>query len=163
MERGSSGGFLLFVALILGGLYLFSDSSINQAAPAFSLPEAYGGTVDLETYRGRPVLLAFWSTSCGICRRELPLLSQMAPEFRGKHIALVAIHLGDPAEARDYMRANGIDMTSLVDTQGTVAHAYRVTGIPKLVLIGSDGKIKRTSAGMADEGVLREWMGATGL
>jgi hypothetical protein len=75
MTQQSSAGFLLFVALIFAGVYLTRDASLNQQAPAFSLPETYGGRVDLESFRGRPVLLVFWMTSCGICRRELPLVS----------------------------------------------------------------------------------------
>lgn len=158
MAQQSSAGFVLFAAALFAGLYLTRDASLNQPAPAFSLPETYGGRVDLESFRGQPVLLVFWMTSCGICRRELPLMSRLAPEFRSRGIAVVAIHLGGAGEARDYMRSNQIDMTSLVDSDGAVARAYRVGGVPKLVLIGTDGKIKRTSSGMADESILREWM-----
>jgi peroxiredoxin len=162
MARESSGGFLLFVALIFGGIYLTRDPSLNRQAPGFSLPETYGGRVDLESYRGRPVLLVFWTTSCGICRSELPVLNQLAPEFRRKGIAVVAIHLGEAGEAREYMRAKQIDLTSLIDSEGAIGQAYHVSGVPKLVLVGDDGKIKRTTTGMAGETVLREWMDAAG-
>jgi peroxiredoxin len=162
MAQQSSAGFLLFVAAIFAGVYLTRDAGLNQQAPAFSLPETYGGRVDLESFRGRPVLLVFWTTSCGICRRELPLVSQLAPEFRSKGIAVVAIHLGGADDARDYMRSNHIEMTSLVDSEGAVGRAYRVSGVPKLVLIGNDGRIKRTENGMADESVLREWIDESG-
>jgi peroxiredoxin len=135
---------------------------LNQQAPEFSLPETYGGHVDLASYRGQPVLLVFWTTSCGICRQELPLLSQIAPELRSKGISVMAIHLGGGDDARDYMRSNHIRLTSLVDEDGRVGQAYHVSGVPKLVLIGADGKIVRSQSGMADETTLREWMGAAG-
>jgi peroxiredoxin len=85
-------------------------------------------------------------------------MSQMAPEFRSKGIAVVAIHLGGAEDVRDFMQSNHIALTSLVDAEGLVGQAYGVGGVPKLVLIGTDGKIKRTKAGMADESELREWM-----
>jgi methylamine dehydrogenase accessory protein MauD len=157
-KQQSSSGFLLFTAVLLSGMYLTRDATLNQQAPVFSLPETYGGRVDSGSYRGRPVLLVFWMTSCGICRRELPLLSDLAPEFRSKGVDVVAIHLGSVEEARNYMRSNHINLTSLVDSEGSVGQAYRVSGVPKLVLIDHEGKIKRTTAGMADETVLREWM-----
>ena len=160
MAQQSSTGVLVFAAIILAGMYLTHDASLNQQAPGFSLPETYGGKVDLESYRGRPVLLVFWMTSCGICRRELPVLNQLAPEFRSKGIDVVAIHLGGGDDARDYMRSNRINVTSLFDSGGSVGHAYHVNGVPKLVLIGDDGRIKRTTAGMTNESVLREWMDA---
>ena len=149
---------LIFAAALIAGLYMTRDSVVNEPAPGFSLPETYGGRVDLESYKGRPVLLVFWTTSCGICRRELPLVSRIAPEFRRKGIAVMAIHLGEGDEAREYMRASGVAVTSLVDADGAVAQAYRVSGVPKLVLIGADGKIKRASDGMAGEGTLRDWI-----
>lgn len=92
------------------------------------------------------------------CREELPLLSQSAPELRRKGIAVVTIHLGDADDARGYLRSSHIDLTSLVDAEGRVGHAYRASGIPKLVLVGADGKIARTKSGMAMRVSLREWM-----
>jgi hypothetical protein len=49
-----------------------------------------------------------------------------------------------------------------VDADGAVGQAYRVGGVPKMVLIGGDGKIKRTNAGMAGEEMLREWIDVAG-
>ena len=59
----SSGKVVLFTGAIFAFLYLSHDSMLNRPAPGFSLPEDYGGAVDLASYRGRPVLLIFWTTS----------------------------------------------------------------------------------------------------
>jgi peroxiredoxin len=162
MAQQATGAVLLCAVAIFGGLYLTRDAELNQPAPGFSLPETYGGSVGFESYRGHPVLLVFWTTSCGICRRELPAVSHVAPEFRSKGIGVVAIHLGGADDVRDFMRSNHIALTSLVDAEGVVGQAYRVSGVPKMVLIRADGKIKRTKAGMADESELREWIEAAG-
>jgi peroxiredoxin len=160
MAQRSSGAALFVALLVFGGIYLTRDADQGQPAPNFSLPETYGGRVDLASYRGRPLLLVFWMTSCGICRRELPLLDRLAPRFHGRGIEVLAIHLGGEDEARDYLRSNHIDLTSLVDADGAVGQAYHVRGVPRLVLIGSDGVIKKTTSGMADEDVLNSWMDA---
>jgi len=162
MAERSGGAALLLGFAIFAGMYLARDADRGRQAPAFSLRETYGGRVDLSEYRGRPVLLVFWMTSCGICRRELPLLNQMAPRFRSKGIAVVAIHLGGGDDARNYLRENHINLTSLIDEEGSAGQAYHVRGVPKLVLIGSDGIIKRTTEGMAGERVLDQWMDAAG-
>jgi peroxiredoxin len=153
-----SGAVLLFVVGVVGAVFLLSDHQLNQPAPVFSLPESSGGTIDLASYRGQPVLLAFWTTSCGICRRELPLLSRMAPDFRSKGVTVMAVHLGSADDAREYFQSNHLALTSLADADGRVATAYQVTGVPKMVLIGADGKIFRSHAGMTDEDTLREWL-----
>lgn len=154
----SSGKVVLFTGAIFAFLYLSHDSMLNRPAPGFSLPEDYGGAVDLASYRGRPVLLIFWTTSCGYCRQELPLVSRLAPEFRSKGIAVLAVNLG--GDARDYIRSNDIHITSLVDAEGAVGHSYRVSGVPKLVLIDAAGKVVRISNGAAGEDELRAWMDA---
>ncbi len=61
---------------------------------------------------------------------------------------------------RDYLSSNRIDLTSLYDSDGDIARAYNVGSVPKLVLIGKDGKIKRSQSGWASEDELRAWMGA---
>jgi peroxiredoxin len=154
-DRGTS--VLLGAAGILLAMYLTGDSSINRPAPAFDLPEAYGGHISLDSYRGHPVLLAFWATSCGICRHELPLLSDMAPELRSKGVEILTISLGSPDEARDYLAENHLHLRSASDPEGAVAQAYRVSGIPKLVLVGSDGVVHRTRAGATTRTTLRDW------
>jgi cytochrome c biogenesis protein CcmG, thiol:disulfide interchange protein DsbE len=149
--------FFVLIAILLGG-YCMRDASLGRPAPEFSLLESSGGRIDLASYRGRPVLLVFWTTSCSICQHELPVLSRMAPEFASKGISVVAIHLGGRDEARDYMNSNHIDLTSVADPEGEAGRAYHVTGVPKLVLIGSDGRVLRVSSGWTDASVLRQWI-----
>jgi len=158
---------LLFVVLIAGRYFwarlettpVHVDTSVDRLAPHFSLPESNGGQVALDSYRGQPVLLVFWTTSSGDCQRELPLVGRMAPEFRSRGIAVVTIYVGeDVDQAKEFLRANSMAVMSLVDTDGEVSGSYGVLGVPKLVLIGADGKIMRTNEGVAEEKVLREWM-----
>jgi peroxiredoxin len=164
-EHRTRNATLLLIALI-AGRYFWARlesapvpvESVDRPAPNFSLPEAKGGQVSLDSYRGQPVLLVFWTASSDHCREELPLVSRLAPEFRSKGIAVVTIHVGDPDEAREYLRSNSVAVLSLVDSEGDVGESYDVGQLPKLVLIGTDGKIKRTNEGVAGEKVLREWM-----
>jgi cytochrome c biogenesis protein CcmG, thiol:disulfide interchange protein DsbE len=151
------GWLAVFGGLILG-IYAASGGSFHSTAPEFSLPEIDHGQVELSSYRGRPVLLVFWTTSCSICQQELPMLERLAPEFRSKGIAVLAIHLGEEGAARDFMDANRISFTSLVDSSGKVGSKYHVGGVPKLVLVGSDGKIQDSTSGWTSESVLRDWI-----
>lgn len=158
MQRSRVQTVLLLVAAVALGGYVLWHGGSGSAAPAFSLPEIDAGQVDLASYSGQPVLLVFWTTSCPICQHELPLLNRMDPEFRSKGISVVTICLGGPDETRDYVNSKRIALKTLYDTDGKVARAYRVGGVPKLVLIDKDGKVKRSSSGWAGEDELREWM-----
>ena len=88
------------------------------------------------------------------------MLDRMEPEFSSKGIAVVTILLGDEQGERDYLSSNRIGLTSAYDSEYAVGRAYNVRGVPKLVLIGKDGKIKRSQSGWASESELRSWMGA---
>ena len=147
------------VAVIVGG-YVYWHGLAGSPAPAFSLPEIDAGQVDLASYSGRPVLLVFWTTSCPICQHELPLLNRMDPEFRTKGISIVTICLGGEGETRQYLDSKRIALKTLYDADGKVGRAYRVGGVPKLVLIDKDGNVKRSTSGWAGENVLRDWMDA---
>lgn len=150
-------GFGLVVVALVGGMYLSQTGLLARQAPGFSLPGVYGGRVDLDSYRGRSVLLIFWTTSCPICQHELPKLSQMEPVFRGKGVTLLPILLGGENEAGNYLSSHNIDLTSLVDSDSKVAQAYGVGGVPKFVLIDRDGKIRHSASGWTSEKVLLRW------
>ena len=160
MQRSRVQTLLLLVAAVFVGGYVLSRGSLGSAAPAFSLPEIDAGQVDLASYSGQPVLLVFWTTSCPICQHELPLLNRMDPEFRSKGISVVTICLGGPDETRDYVNTKRIALKTLYDVNGKVGRAYRVGGVPKLVLIDKEGRIKRSTSGWANADVLRDWMDA---
>ena len=153
-------GSLMLVAAILLGVYLVRSGGFSSPAPAFTLPEPDGGQVDLASYAGRPVLLVFWTTSCPICQRELPMLNQMEPEFRARGISVLTICLGGEAEARSYLDSNRIGLRSVYDERGQVGHAYNVSGVPGLVLVDKDGRIRQSATGWTSDKLLRNWMDA---
>ena len=155
--------FLLIVAAFGLGLYMSRGGVLfSHSAPEFSLPGVYGGRVDLDSYRGRPVLLVFWTSSCPICQHELPLVSQLAPIYRSKDVSVLAIHLGGEDDAAQFLSNYNVNLTTAFDSEGKVGRAYDVSGVPKFVLVGRDGKIRRSASGWTNERVLRSWMDAAG-
>jgi peroxiredoxin len=162
VRSGSITAVVLFAFVFFLRMYRPAepDASLNRKASAFVLPEARGGQVDFESYRGRPAVLVFWSTSCADCSRGLPLVSQLAPEFRSKGIAVITIHLGDTDQLHEYLFSNHIAVTCLMDPEGNVGEAYHVVKMPRSLLIDRDGTIKQAADGPIDESLLRKWMDA---
>ena len=162
MRRQTGGMGIVGLCAILLFFARNWDSMAGKEAPDFTLDQAYGGRVDLSAYRGRPVLVVFWLTSCGICRHELPLLDRLRTDFRASGVEILAVNIRDLDGARDFMSGEHLGLTNLVDADGQTAQKYKVSGVPKLVLIGPDGKIRRSAAGWQDEDTLRGWLADSG-
>jgi len=153
-DRSSSP--LVWIALAFAVFLVLHHNEVGSAAPDFALHGAYGGEYHLDSFRGRPVLLVFWSTSCGICRHELPVLDNLYAEASQNGVEIACVNIGDVDGAREVMRP--FHLLNLVDQDGNAARDYHVSGVPKLVLIGADGKIKRSASGWERAAALRTWL-----
>ncbi|HTT65683.1 MAG TPA: TlpA disulfide reductase family protein [Bryobacteraceae bacterium] len=146
---------LIWIAAALAVFLFLRHNDIGRQAPDFALRGAYGGEYRLDSFRGRPVLLVFWNTNCGICRHELPILDSLYSEAARDNVEIACVNIGDMDGAREVMRP--FRLLNLVDPDGSAARSYGVSGVPRLVLIGADGKIKRSMSGAASAGTLRDW------
>ena len=120
-------------------------------APDFSLRDPSGGPVSLSGYRGNLVLLNFWATWCGPCRDEMPSMENMSRNFGGQGFTILAVNQKEStAQVVSYMRKNGLNLTTPLDSDGRVSAAYRVYGIPVSYLIDANGNVIGRQAGARD-------------
>ncbi len=140
----------------LSVLLLCSSSSFaalrtNDDAPAFSLPDLDGKAFVLRDVlqNGRRatsggVVLGFFATWCGPCRKELPLLNGLAAEMHAKGVSVVIVDLKeDVVVIRHFVEGLKLDkVTVLSDRDGQIAAQYQVRFLPTTFCIGADGRIK---------------------
>jgi len=155
------GGFLLTIPLvwILASGFGKDPHAIRsvlegKAAPTFVLYDLNGEPVDLESLKGRPVVVNFWSTWCGPCKYEHPLLQQASRVHREVQF-LGVIYSDDSDKVRRYLAKAGGDYPNLEDPGGTVAISYGVTGVPETFFIGRDGTIAHKEAGPVNGPILQ--------
>ena len=130
----------------------------GERPPAFALPRVDGGKTSLAEHRGKVVLVYFWATWCGYCRRELPAgVEKVFRDRKGQPFTVLAVNIEEPRDlVASYVKGAGITPPVLLDEDGVVARAYRVTATPTTYLIGRDGRLLARAAGT------REWEGAAG-
>ena len=123
---------------------------LGAAAPPIDLALAGGGRYQLAS--GRPALLDFWASWCEPCREELPMIDRLAARYRGR-ADVVAVNVEDlenEAEVRAYLRTVRFTLPIALGG-GPAAEAYHVEGLPHLVVVGRDGKVRRVFVGETAE------------
>ena len=120
-------------------------------APDFNLRDTNGGIANLSGYRGNLVLVNFWATWCGPCREEMPSLEQLSRNFGGQGFTVLAVNQRENAAlVNKFMKTHGLNFTIPLDTDGRVAAAYRVYGIPVTYLIDGNGQALGLKSGPRD-------------
>lgn len=114
----------------------------GQYAPSFSLKDIYGKQHTLEQYRGRLVLLHFWSTWCMSCYDEMYELKKLSAKFSDKAFTILAVSIDDSAApVRSYQKRHKIPFPVLLDSAKHVQALYYASGIPSSVFIGPQGEL----------------------
>ncbi len=121
---------------------------VGSVAPDFQLQSLDGRTFSLSGVRGKPVLLNFWATWCGPCRQEMPYLQEVYEAYSDKGLVMAVVDIGESkADVETFLRAAGLSLPILLDSQTSVARQYRVAAIPTSFFIDRDGVIKDKKIG----------------
>lgn len=121
-------------------------------APDFTLQDTSGKTHTLSDYRGRPVIINFWTTWCPPCREELPSMNRAWHMIEKEGIAMLAINMGEDEDTIFIFSADyPTDFPVLMDRSGEVIEQWPVKGLPTTYVIAPDGTIAYRAIGS------REW------
>jgi peroxiredoxin len=120
----------------------------DVTAPALSLKDLHGNAHDLKNYQGQVVLVQFWATYCGPCRKEMPSMNKMMTKMGDTPFKILAVDMGETeAEVKQFVDEVRPEFTILMDEDGKSIEDWRVFAAPSNFIIGPDGKIKYTLFG----------------
>jgi peroxiredoxin len=121
--------------------------AIGASAPEFAQADTAGKTVNLSSFRGKYVLIDFWASWCGPCRRENPNLVKAYNRFKGQSFTVLGVSLDKPGAKDKWLAAihkDGLTWNHVSDLKfwdNQVAVQYAIRGIPQNFLIDPQGKI----------------------
>ncbi|HEX8751850.1 MAG TPA: TlpA disulfide reductase family protein [Solirubrobacterales bacterium] len=151
---------LAVVGLLVYGLLSKGSSgvAIGDPAPTASLPRLEGsGDSSLASYRGRWVLVNFWSSWCIPCRSEAPLLERFQRQHGGPGFTVLGIDSRDlEGDGRNFVKQYGLSYPQLRDGNGNLAHEFGTTGVPENFLVNPRGRVELLVHGPVDSTYLRE-------
>ncbi len=128
-----------------------SDFATNRSepfdAPDFTLVSVDDRTYTLSELRGRWVLINFWANWCAPCLEEMPLLQELADDFRD-HLVILGVNMRESeAEVMPFIESYGIRFPILLQPTDAMLLAYNITGLPQTFLVTPQGEIIYRSFG----------------
>lgn len=103
-----------------------------------------GSTVKLSDYagKGKYILVDFWASWCGPCRREIPNIAAVYEKYKGDRFDVVSVACWDePEDSKTAIKELGMTWNQIINAQKIATDIYGIEGIPHIILIGPDGKI----------------------
>ena len=139
-----------------------ADSADKREPPRFpvgSVPEGDlgkdidGNKVLLSDYHGKVVILSFWASWCEPCRKELPVLAGVVKQVGPDHLQVLAVNHRDEPEPFKYVVKVLKDYPIKFmkrDPNAKIARKFGVQGIPRMIIIGRDGKVAADHIGYGE-------------
>lgn len=143
--------FFLFLAVLVTAAAQTDESQYRPqlkagtAAPEISAPDVDGKTVRLSSFKGKYVVVDFWATWCGDCRRDFPEFKRLATDYKGK-VTFFGVSFDKNADLwKKFLKENGVDWVSVCNfkpwKQNPISADYKLNWIPTMYIIAPDGTI----------------------
>jgi peroxiredoxin len=121
--------------------------ALGATAPEFAEADTSGKIINLSSFRGKYVLIDFWASWCGPCRRENPNVVKAYNHYKDKKFTILGVSLDKPDAKDKWLAAihkDGLTWNHVSDLKfwdSEAAALYAVRGIPQNFLIDPNGKI----------------------
>lgn len=125
-----------------------SANTFADPAPDFTLQSSTGENVRLAEQRGQVVMLNFWASWCGPCRKEMPLLDAMSKRYSSAGFVLYGVNVEeDNTDAKKLLKELGVTFPALFDPESKASSLYNVDAMPTTVVIDKKGEIRFVNRG----------------
>jgi thiol-disulfide isomerase/thioredoxin/outer membrane lipoprotein-sorting protein len=136
----------------------------GKAAPDFTVQTVDGKPYSLSALKGKPVLLDFWATWCGPCRKAMPSVEQISQDYKDQGLVVLGVNAGEDRDTvREFLKKTPMAYPAVLGGESGILKNYQVTAYPTFVLIGSDGKIAAYEIGFNSQEMLRAMLQQAGL
>jgi len=118
----------------------------GQSAPELKLKTMDGSELQLSSIVNgkKAIVIDFWATWCGPCRKALPTLEKLAQGYNSNQVIFLGINVwdGDIAEIKKFLKANDIKTVNiLLDKEENASQKYSFNGIPAIFILDSNMKV----------------------
>jgi len=121
---------------------------IGEPAPALSVPQVGGGTIELANLKGQPVWVDFVATACPSCQVEFPLMNDFANRYAKNGLVVIAVDVReDEGAVSTFAEGLGATFPIALDADGSAATAWNAVNLPVHFWIDKDGIVRDGALG----------------
>ncbi|WP_250461358.1 TlpA family protein disulfide reductase [Microbulbifer litoralis] len=126
-------------------------STAAEPSPDFTLASNKGDNLRLAEQRGDVIMLNFWASWCGPCRKEMPLLDELHARYEAAGFQVWGVNVdAERADAEQMLAKIPVDFPVLFDSSSNVSKQFGVDAMPSSVFIDRDGKVRHIHRGYRD-------------
>ncbi len=120
----------------------------GRAAPPLVLQNMDGEPWDIAESRGRWVLVHFWATWCGPCRKEMPTIQALVPQLDADKLELAIVNTAEDEDTVfSFLAAVAPDIVPLMDNDGQVTERWQPRGLPASFFVDPEGRLRYLALG----------------
>lgn len=155
-----------FVLLLLAMFFIITPIDITEAtsglnigdkAPNFMIKDLNGNKVQLADFKGKSVMINFWTTWCPPCKKEMLDIESFSKEQRDKWVVLaINVDGGNELGVRQFLQERKLTFPVLIDEKDVVANQYHILSIPTTYFLNKEGVIINKAFSMLTLEEMRE-------
>ncbi|WP_341839307.1 TlpA disulfide reductase family protein [Chitinophaga caseinilytica] len=125
----------------------------GQDVVDFTLNSPEDQPVAFSSYRGKYVLIDFWSSWCGPCKASFPHMKELYQKYKGEQFEILGISIDEKKTAwLNELQKQQLPWPQLLDTKNVSVNSFAVTAVPTGFLISPEGKIIMKQVGFGENG-----------
>jgi cytochrome c biogenesis protein CcmG, thiol:disulfide interchange protein DsbE len=134
---------LVIAVVVIDATTSRATPHVDRPAPAFTLPSLrdLSKDISLSSFNGRPLIVNFFASWCGPCKKETPLLAKFYRQRAGS-VVIIGVDANDKAPAaRRFVQADAVTYPIAFESTPATADAYGVVAIPQTFFLNARHRI----------------------
>jgi cytochrome c biogenesis protein CcmG, thiol:disulfide interchange protein DsbE len=119
--------------------------------PEIGLKDTRGNRVDLNSLKGKVVIVDFWASWCGPCKQEMPILEKLYKKYKDRGLVVVGVSVDqDLANVKTFLKTMPVSFPIAHDGGHEVANRFKPPKMPSSYIVDRNGVVRHVHGGYRD-------------